>query len=214
MKIFNVKSCVVLAITLFSLQCEDNDSEQKASSNCGLETTFIKDIDNIDELGNASGSAIKMLDDCSYVGVGHRAGVPWVTKFNESGEQVWDKIFDEIPIPQGNYGNGLIYATGVDKTDDGGLIIVCATTSNHSSYNASGRIIKVDSSGTKEWIRQFPTNRPYHGRDVIQTMEGDYLVVGSWFTTSAVTNEKSAFMARYDVDGNLIWIQRYGLKNR
>ena len=151
-----------------------------------------------------------MLDDCSYVGVGHRAGVPWVTKFNESGEQVWDKIFDEIPIPQGNYGNGLIYATGVDKTDDGGLIIVCATTSNHSSYNASGRIIKVDSSGTKEWIRQFPTNRPYHGRDVIQTMEGDYLVVGSWFTTSAVTNEKSAFMARYDVDGNLIWIQRYG----
>ena len=41
-------------------------------------------------------------------------------------------------------------------------------------------------------------------------MEGDYIVVGSWFTTSAVTNEKSAFMARYDVDGNLIWIERYG----
>ena len=61
-----------------------------------------------------------------------------------------------------------------------------------------------------EWIREFPTNRPYHGRDVIQTMEGDYLVVGSWYTTSAVTNEKSAFMARYDVDGNLIWIERYG----
>ena len=201
---------MVICFALIITHCEDNNNAANVGSNCGLETTFIKDIDNIDELGNASGSAIKMLDDCSYVGVGHRAGVPWVTKFNESGEQVWDKIFDEIPIPQGNYGNGLIYATGVDKTDDGGLIIVCATTSNHSSYNASGRIIKVDSSGTKEWIRQFPTNRPYHGRDVIQTMEGDYLVVGSWFTTSAVTNEKSAFMARYDVDGNLIWIQRYG----
>ena len=194
---------MMVFFAMIIMHCEDNNNAANVGSNCGLETTFIKDIDNIDELGNASGSAIKMLDDCSYVGVGHRAGVPWVTKFNESGEQVWDKIFDEIPIPQGNYGNGLIYATGVDKTDDGGLIIVCATTSNHSSYNASGRIIKVDSSGTKEWIRQFPTNRPYHGRDVIQTMEGDYLVVGSWFTTSAVTNEKSAFMARYDVDGNL-----------
>ena len=210
MRTYNLKFFLIASIVIISLQCEDNDSSQNSGSNCGLETTFIKDIENIDELGNASGSAIKMLDDCSYVGVGHRAGVPWVTKFNESGEQIWDKIFDEIPVPQGNYGNGLIYATGVDNTDDGGLIIVCATTSTHPSYNASGRIIKVDSSGGLEWIRQFPTNRPYHGRDVIQTMEGDYLVVGSWYTTSAVTNEKSAFMARYDVDGNLIWIERYG----
>ena len=210
MKIFNVKFYLALAIALIVLQCEDNNSEQNSSSNCGLETTFIKDIDNIDELGNPSGSAIRMLDDCSYVGVGDRAGVPWITKFNESGEQIWDKTFDEIPIPQGNYGSGLIYATGVDKTNDGGFVIVCATTANHSSYNASGRIIKVDSSGATEWIKNFPTNRPYHGRDVIQTMEGDYIVVGSWYTTSAVTNEKSAFMARYDVDGNLVWIERYG----
>ena len=165
------------------MHCEDNNDVANVGSNCGLETTFIKDIDNIDELGNASGSAIRMLDDCSYVGVGHRAGVPWITKFNELGEQVWDKKFDEIPIPQGNYGTGLIYATGVDKTNDGGFVIVCATTMNHPSYNASGRIMKVDSSGTSEWIRQFPTNRPYHARDVIQTIEGDYLVVGSWYTT-------------------------------
>ncbi len=206
----NKRSIMVLCFAVFMMHCEQNDEEVRDTNNCGLETTFIKDIDNIDELGNASGSAIKMVDDCSYVGVGHRDGLPWITKFNELGEQVWDKVFDEIPIPTGNYGNGLIYATGVDKTSDGGFVIVCATTSNHSSYNASGRIIKVDSLGATEWIRQFPTNRPYHGRDVIQTMEGDYLVVGSWFTTSAVTNEKSAFMARYDVDGNLIWIERYG----
>ena len=210
MRMFNFKFFLVASIVFVSLQCEDNGSSTNPANDCGLKTTFIKDIENINELGNASGSAIKMLGDCSYVGVGHRAGVPWVTKFNESGEQVWDKIFDEIPVPQGNYGNGLIYATGVDKTDDGGLIIVCATTSTHPSYNASGRIIKVDSSGVPEWISEFPTNRPYHGRDVIQTMEGDYIVVGSWYTTSAVTNEKSAFMARYDVDGNLIWIERYG----
>ena len=207
-----IKKRLVMMVffAMIIMHCEDNNNAANVGSNCGLETTFIKDIDNIDELGNPSGSAIKMLDDCSYVGVGDRAGVPWITKFNESGEQIWDKTFDEIPIPQGNYGSGLIYATGVDQTNDGGFVIVCATTSNHSSYNASGRIIKVDSSGTKEWIRQFPTNRPYHARDVIQTMEGDYLVVGSWFTTSAVTNEQSAFMARYDVDGNLIWIERYG----
>ena len=204
------KLILILCFATIIMHCDQNNDEPDTTSNCGLETTFIKDLDNIDELGNASGSAIKMVDDCSYVGVGHRSGVPWITKFNELGEQIWDKIFDEIPIPTGNYDPGLIYATAVAATIDGGFVLTCATTINHSSYDASGRIIKVDSLGTPEWIRQFPTNRPYHGRDVIQTMEGDYIVVGSWFTTSAVTNEKSAFMARYDVDGNLIWIERYG----
>ena len=210
-----------ILILLFSglgfWSCEDDENIGSANlndpggmNNCGIETTFIRELDNIDSLGNASSSDLKMIDDCSYIAVGHRSSRPWITKFNELGEEIWSKTFDEIPIPQGNYGTGLIYATAVDKTNDGGYVISCATTMNHPSYNATGRIIKVDSLGETEWIRKFPTSRPYHGRDVIQTVEGDYIVVGSWYTTSAVTNEKSAFMARYDVSGNLIWIQRYG----
>ena len=211
------KLFILFLILSFNQSCEDENPKSTAEqndiinkNNCGIETSFIKEIDNIDSLGNASGSDIKLMDDCSYVAVGHRSSRPWITKFNELGEEIWSKTFDEIPIPQGNYGSGLIYATAVDKTNDGGYVISCATTINHPSYNATGRIIKVDSLGATEWIRKFPTSRPYHGRDVIQTIEGDYIVVGSWYTTSAVTNEKSAFMARYDANGNLIWIQRYG----
>ena len=210
-----------ILILLFSglgfWSCEDDENIGSANlndpggmNNCGIETTFIRELDNIDSLGNASSSDLKMIDDCSYIAVGHRSSRPWITKFNELGEEIWSKTFDEIPIPQGNYGTGLIYATAVDKTNDGGYVISCATTVNHPSYNATGRIIKVDSLGSTEWIRKFPTSRPYHGRDVIQTIEGDYIVVGSGYTTSAVTNEQSAFMARYDVSGNLIWIKRYG----
>ena len=174
------RSILLLFTAIMITQCEDNNSVD-AASNCGLDVTYIKDVDNIDSLGNASGSAIRMVDDCSYVGVGHRAGVPWITKFNELGEQVWDKKFDEIPIPQGNYGTGRIYATGVDKTNDGGFVIVCATTMNHPSYNASGRIIKVDSSGTTEWIKQFPTNRrdPDHGRGLHCCWELVYYFCGN-----------------------------------
>ena len=206
----------ILIFFLVLWSCEDDNNIGSANlsglnnNDCGIESTFIRELDNIDSLGNASSNDLKMIDDCSYIAVGDRSSRPWITKFNELGEEIWSKTFDEISIPQGNYGAGLIYATAVDKTNDGGYVISCATTSNHPSYNATGRIIKVDSLGETEWIRKFPTSRPYHGRDVIQTMEGDYIVVGSWYTTSAVTNEKSAFMARYDVDGNLIWIQRYG----
>ena len=41
------------------MHCEDSASLDNSVSNCGLETTFIKDVDNIDELGNASESALK-----------------------------------------------------------------------------------------------------------------------------------------------------------
>ena len=100
MKMAHIKprpnSIIYLLLTLLIIQCNDNDHDNSdLIDNCGPEITYIKDIDNIDELGNPSGSAIRMLDDCSYVGVGHRAGVPWITKFNESGEQIWDKTFDE-----------------------------------------------------------------------------------------------------------------------
>mgnify|MGYP007026224890 CR=1 FL=1 len=103
-KMIEKRLILILFLAMIIIQCEDNTDSQDSSNNCGIETTYIKDVDNIDNLGNASGSTIRMVDDCSYVGVGHRAGVPWITKFNELGEQVWDKKFDEIPIPQGNYG--------------------------------------------------------------------------------------------------------------
>ena len=75
------------------------------------------------------------------------------------------------------------------------------------SYNSTGYIIKVDSLGQTEWFNKLPSNRAHHGLDIIQTNEGDYIVVGNWYTTSAVTNEKSAFIARYSEVEDLIWIE-------
>ena len=86
----------MLCFTMIIMHCEQNISEADTLTNCGLEITFIKDIDNIDELGNASGSAIKMVDDCSYVGVGHRAGVPWITKFNELKSLMWKFFYSRF----------------------------------------------------------------------------------------------------------------------
>ena len=135
-----------VSIILYSLciywACDDNNNNDLSDlDGCGIETTFIKELDNIDSLGNASVQDLKIMGDCSYVAVGGRTAMPWATKFNELGEEIWSKTFDEIPIPQGNYGTGQIYATAVDKTHDGGYVISCATTVNHPSYNATGRLI-------------------------------------------------------------------------
>ena len=50
---------MMVFFAMIIMHCDDNNNAANVGSNCGLETTFIKDIDNIDELGNASGSAIK-----------------------------------------------------------------------------------------------------------------------------------------------------------
>lgn len=198
----------ICIFSLFYFYCEDDgNSSATLQNNCGLEMTFVHVVDS---LKWPKGSDLVSADDCGYVGVGRLSSRPWIIKFNEEGEEVWSKIFEEIPIPTGNYSDGYQYASAIDNTSDGGYIICTAVSVNHPSYNSTGYIIKMDSLGQTEWLNELPSNRAYHGRDVIQTNEGDYIVVGNWYTTSAVTNEKSAFIARYSELGDLIWIERYG----
>ena len=125
----------------------------------------------------AKGNDMVLSNNCGYVGVGRLSSRPWIIKFDQEGREVWSKIFEEIPIPQGNYSDGYQFASAIDNTNDGGYILCTAVSVNHPSYNSTGYIIKVDSLGQTEWFNELPSNRAYHGRDVIQTNEGDYIVV-------------------------------------
>ena len=192
----------------FLFQCQENPNmSSDIQLSCDLETTFINVIDS---LKWPKGNDMVLSNNCGYVGVGRLSSRPWIIKFDQEGKEVWSKIFEEIPIPQGNYSDGYQFASAIDNTNDGGYILCTAVSVNHPSYNSTGYIIKVDSLGQTEWFNELPSNRAYHGRDIIQTNEGDYIVVGNWYTSSAVTNEKSAFIARYSESGGLIWIERYG----
>ena len=202
-KIFLFSTCL-----FFFFQCQENPNmSSDIQQSCNLETTFINVVDS---LKWPKGNDMVLSNNCGYVGVGRLSSRPWIIKFDQEGREVWSKIFEEIPIPQGNYSDGYQFASAIDNTNDGGYILCTAVSVNHPSYNSTGYIIKVDSLGQTEWFNELPSNRAYHGRDVIQTNEGDYIVVGNWYTSSAVTNEKSAFIARYSESGGLIWIERYG----
>ena len=196
------------ACLFFLFQCQENPNiSSDVQLSCDLEISFINVIDS---LKWPKGNDMVLSNNCGYVGVGRLSSRPWIIKFDQEGREVWSKIFEEIPIPQGNYSDGYQFASAIDNTNDGGYILCTAVSVNHPSYNSTGYIIKVDSLGQTEWFNELPSNRAYHGRDIIQTNEGDYIVVGNWYTSSAVTNEKSAFIARYSESGSLIWIERYG----
>ena len=202
-KIFLLSTCL-----FFLFQCQENPNmSSDIQQSCDTETTFINVVDS---LKWPKGNDMVLSNNCGYVGVGRLSSRPWIIKFDQEGREVWSKIFEEIPIPQGNYSDGYQFASAIDNTNDGGYILCTAVSVNHPSYNSTGYIIKVDSLGQTEWFNELPSNRAYHGRDIIQTNEGDYIVVGNWYTSSAVTNEKSAFIARYSESGGLIWIERYG----
>ena len=202
-KIFLFSTCL-----FFLFQCQENPNRSSdIQQSCNLETTFINVVDS---LKWPKGNDMVLSNNCGYVGVGRLSSRPWIIKFDQEGREVWSKIFEQIPIPQGNYSDGYQFASAIDNTNDGGYILCTAVSVNHPSYNSTGYIIKVDSLGQTEWFNELPSNRAYHGRDIIQTNEGDYIVVGNWYTSSAVTNEKSAFIARYSESGGLIWIERYG----
>ena len=204
-----MKNFFLFSTCLFFLfQCQENPNmSSDIQQSCNLETTFINVVDS---LKWPKGNDMVLSNNCGYVGVGRLSSRPWIIKFDQEGREVWSKIFEEIPIPQGNYSDGYQFASAIDNTNDGGYILCTAVSVNHPSYNSTGYIIKVDSLGQTEWFNELPSNRAYHGRDIIQTNEGDYIVVGNWYTSSAVTNEKSAFIARYSESGGLIWIERYG----
>ena len=198
-----------LLLPFFLMQCEDEPGSeaQEQESGCGLDTLFNREVGGS---GDTDGYDIVRLDDCSYVGVGKRSSRPWIMKIDEAGNELWSKIFEEVPIPQGNYSPGHQYATALDKTTDGGFILCTSVSTNHPSYNSTGYVIKTDSAGVTEWITELPSNRTHHGKDIIQTTEGDYVVVGIWYVSSAETSQKSAFMARYSESGSLSWIEHYG----
>ena len=204
-----MKRKILFSTCLFFLyQCQENPNmSSDIQQSCDTETTFINVVDS---LKWPKGNDMVLSNNCGYVGVGRLSSRPWIIKFDQEGREVWSKIFEEIPIPQGNYSDGYQFASAIDNTNDGGYILCTAVSVNHPSYNSTGYIIKVDSLGQTEWFNELPSNRAYHGRDIIQTNEGDYIVVGNWYTSSAVTNEKSAFIARYSESGSLIWIERYG----
>ena len=198
-----------LLLPFFLMQCEDEPGSeaQEQESGCGLDTLFNREVGGS---GDTDGYDIVRLDDCSYVGVGKRSSRPWIMKIDEAGNELWSKIFEEVPIPQGNYSPGHQYATALDKTTDGGFILCTSVSTNHPSYNSTGYVIKTDSAGVTEWITELPSNRTHHGKDIIQTTEGDYVVVGIWYVSSAETSQKSAFMARYSESGSLSWIEHFG----
>ena len=135
----------------------------------------------------------------------------WLAKFDPLGEQEWIRQFGSESFE---------FVWGLDTDREGNAYVGGWTSGNVSSELAGsydGLIAKYDTNGNRLWVKQFGS----FGDDEISNLvlsEDDYLYV-TGFTNGELVgddlasesgNDYDAFAAKYDLEGNLVWMQQFG----
>jgi hypothetical protein len=126
---------------------------------------------------------------------------------DNSGNVLWEQIYD-VGGSQEDDGNSIA------KTTQGGYIIGGATK-NVEDPQVSGVkdaiLIKIDNSGTVEWIKKYGTLEGEDIKSVQQAKTGEYICVGSTTVPSSeVGGDFDFYLLKTDNDGNQIWAKTYG----
>ncbi|WP_456363597.1 fibronectin type III domain-containing protein [Priestia aryabhattai] len=131
-------------------------------------------------------------------------------KFDMDGEKQWVKSYG---------GSNADYLYGIKPTRDGGYVAAGYSSSNNgdipgSKGNQDMILAKFNSNGDKQWIKNYGGSGSDFFYDVVQVSNGDYIAVG--YTASSngdITGPKGstdAVMARFDSNGNKIWMKNIG----
>lgn len=140
----------------------------------------------------------------------------WVVKLNANGSKVWDRAYG---------GSGYEHDGSIALTADGGYILAGTSNSGISGDKTQASfglidywVLKLSSSGAKEWDRTFGGDGSDSFGAIAQTATGDYLLAGE--SSSGISGNKSAdyvlspnndfWVVKIDGNGNKIWDKTYG----
>jgi len=146
----------------------------------------------------------------------------WIVKINGTGDIQWeksfgfegdDRCFRVIQTTDGGY-----FATGyldIDASDGGGNDLIDGQNTKagqHSLGDYWG--IRMDANGNKIWRRYFGGSHVDQGKDVIQTSDGGFLLIGiSESIDFDITNARGAndfWVVKVSPDGDIVWEKSFG----
>ena len=164
--------------------------------------------ENINAMTTGTDGAIYVGGYTTGVLSGTNAGVydAFLAKYDSDGNQTWVKQF-------GTSGND--YINAMTTGTDGAIFVGGYTGGAFSGTNAGGYdafLAKYNSDGTQDWVKQFGTS----GNDYIYAMttgtDGAIYVGGSTGGDLSGTNTGiyDAFLAKYNSDGNQVWVRQFG----
>jgi gliding motility-associated-like protein len=119
-----------------------------------------------------------------------------------------------------NYGGGDDeIANEIIQTQDNGFLVVGFSESNNFDVNQNyGQedfwVLKIDSIGQIEWEKNYGGSDVDKANSVVETPEGDFLVVGSSLSIgNDVANnygEEDIWLIKINPNGDLLWEKNYG----
>lgn len=98
-------------------------------------------------------------------------------------------------------------AFSVIQTQDGGFAVVGFSESN-TIQGTNITFIKTDENGVEQWSQSLGGNGDDKGRDLVQSQDGTYLVLGQ--TNSAGNGGDDIILIKTDQRGNELWRRTYG----
>ncbi len=137
-------------------------------------------------------------------------GDVWVLKLSIDGDIEWQKTYG---------GSETDYANSIEKTRDGGYIVVGQSRSNDVDVSENKGehdlwILKLSTDGNIEWEMSFGGSSLEFAYSAHETKDGSYIVVG--FTESNdgdISNNKGskdAWVLKLSIDGDIEWQNTFG----
>ncbi|MCH8270364.1 MAG: SBBP repeat-containing protein, partial [Planctomycetes bacterium] len=131
----------------------------------------------------------------------------FVARYDADGNQIWITQF-------GTGSDDPVWALAPDGA--GGVMVAGHTRGSLGGPNAGiedAFLARYDVAGNRLWIRQFGTNRQDRARALAPDGAGGVFVAGE--TNGSLGGPfagglRDAFLARYDADGNRLWIRQFG----
>jgi CSLREA domain-containing protein/uncharacterized delta-60 repeat protein len=154
--------------------------------------------------GDVSGNQIQQTTDEGYILTGSTSSFGagafdyWILKLNADGSIVWQKTYG------GSVGEG---ANDIQQTADGGYI-VAGYTYSFGAGEQDCWILKLNADGTIVWQKTYGGSGNDGARDIQQTADGGYIVVGK--TTSFGAGSNDLWILKLNADGTIVWQKTYG----
>ncbi|MBD2547124.1 SBBP repeat-containing protein [Planktothricoides raciborskii] len=163
---------------------------------------FYGDI-TVDSAGNVYLTGVTLSDLGGATAGGNDA---WVAKYDPQGNQIWLQQFGT---------NFYDYSGGVTVDAGDNVYLTGGTLGDLGGANAGDEdawIAKYDSSGNQLWLQQFGTNFIDSSFDVAVDSTGNVYLTGETSGNLGGTGlgDVDAWVAKYDPQGNQLWLQQFG----
>ena len=103
---------------------------------------------------------------------------------------------------------GAYSGTSIKPTTDNGYIITGFCNPTGAFFGQDLLALKIDSLGDVMWAKNFGGVSSDYGREIIQSVDGGYLVVGD--ISNGSTASRDVFIVKMDENGNELWSKIIG----